>query len=160
MIVYRLCSNEEVKEILDSKSLATVGKTGKDLFAIQQRENVSNHNYFCENRYLHFFADKASIFYLNVGNNCICTYNIPDEILADGLGEGYYHDLVNYQRMVKVLEYAIDVSLLSFDWLERIEYVSDCLNTKDALVDNPITDNIKVLYNKQKIMTRERKLPN
>ena len=43
MIVYRLCNIGEAEEILQKKSMTSVGKCGKDLYNIQQHKNVSNH---------------------------------------------------------------------------------------------------------------------
>ena len=158
MIVYRLCTYDEAKEILATESFNTVGKPGKEFVNIQQQKNISNHIYNYHKNYLHFYADKASIFYLNVDNNCICTYNIPDDILAKRLGEGYYLDLANQRRIVKVPEYAIDVDELQFDYLETVEYAREYVDVDDFFVDSTLKDHVEPIYNKEKGIIRERRV--
>ncbi len=158
MIVYRLCTYGEVQEILQNQNMLSVGKAGKDLISIQQTQNVSSHNYNFQKNYLHFYPEKSYVFYLNVDSNCICTYNIPDELLADRLGEGYYLDLANHRRKVRIPEYSVDVSLLSFDYLEKVEYAREYIDIDDYFADSTLTECVDVLYNKEKGIIRERRV--
>ncbi len=158
MIVYRVCAYSEVKEILENCSLDTVGRSGQELVRVQQSQNVSNHNYNYRKKYLHFYKDKSSIFYKNIDDVCICTYNIPDEILNDRIGEGYYLDLANQRRIVRVPEYAIDIDDLCFDYLEKVEYAREFIDFDDYCADPNLTDIVEIIYNKEKGIKRERRV--
>ena len=158
MLVYRVCSQEEITMILEEKSFENVGKSGKDLIAVQQQKNVNNHEYHFQKNYLHFYKDKMSMFYMKTENTYLCTYNIPDDILAPREKEGYYLDFVNYRRIVRVPEYALETSLLNFDYLDKVEYINEYIDIDDYITNKNLTDSVNVIYLKDKGMVKERRI--
>ena len=158
MIVYRVCSQEEITNVLEEESFANVGTEGKDLIAVQQQRNVNNHEYNFQKKYLHFYKDKISMFYMKTENTYLCTYNIPDDILEPREKEGYYLDLANYRKIVRVPEYAIENSLLDFNYLEKVEYINEYIDIDDYYTDKNLTDSINVVYLKEKGMIKERRI--
>ena len=157
MLVYRVCSYTEIVRLLEEKSFENIGKDGKELIKLQQEKNINSHEYNFRNKYLHFFKDKSSIFYMHLENVFLCTYNIDDELLNSKEKEGYYLDLVNFRSIVSVPEYAIENSLLKFDNLEKVEYIDEFLDIDDYFVDHNLTESTKLIYQRYKSMSRERR---
>ena len=58
MKVFRLCREDEVKQILNSKSFENVGNYCRN-------SERNSHNYNEDVRYLHFFKNKSDLLYLN-----------------------------------------------------------------------------------------------
>lgn len=107
MVVYRVCSKDELFKILDSRDFYNVGR-----YIERNVGTMNNHKYQKGKRYLHFFKEKISILNLDVQNDSyVCTYIIPDKILFEYEGKGYYYniELVTFA----VTEYAIPTDLLN-----------------------------------------------
>ena len=154
MKVYRLCKRDEVDLILDKKQLNGLGKV------CLNDPKLNNHIYDCNKKYMHFFEDKGSLFYLCVTTGTyICTYDIPDDLIGKYKGEGYYLDREFLRVLQSVSEYAIPSDELSFEYLNRIERVKSYVDYEDYLYDGDILE-VETIYdsekkNKQKVSDRK-----
>ena len=115
MQVYRLCKKDELYIIL-KKNFYWIGKKYSD------NDKINNFHYLPEVKYVHFFEKKENILYLNGKKGYyICTYNIPEEILLDHKGVGYYLDFINFRKVEKIDEYALPNYFLNYEYIEKIE---------------------------------------
>lgn len=151
MIVYRLCSKEEVDLILERRELTEIGKT------FSNNKELNNHNYDSNRKYLHFFASKSSLFYLCVTTGTyICTYDIPTDILNKYIGEGYYLDRLYLKNLNKVIEYAVPSDEILFEYLQKIERIKSYVDYEDYLYDWDIRET-EIIYNnkdKEKVLEK------
>lgn len=128
MIVYRLCKEEEIREIISTKSFKKIGKK------CQNNPNVNTHKYIEGHNYLHFFKDYSCIYYLNISKgNYICTYDIPDEILRKNIGIGYYLDRFFMRNLDSVEEYAIESTLINYSFLKQVAKINGYIDFEDYL---------------------------
>lgn len=140
MKVIRLCDEKEIDSIIKNKNFSEVGDFYHD------EEKKSNHKYLPNKKYLHFFKDISGIVYLSpTKGRYICTYFIPDEIAEEKMGYGEYLDYVNFKEINLVPEYAIEVELLDFDFLIKVDKIIQDISYKD-LFFNPyfkgLTENV------------------
>ena len=143
MLVYRICNNNEISKILTNKSLNEIGKK------YHTNKLINTHNYKNNIKYIHFYKDFNSIFYLNTNKNFyICTYNIPDNILDNCIGIGYYLDREFLRNIENVYEYAIDSKLVLFDYLLKIDKITDNIDFDDYIY-NSYLDKLETIYLKQ-----------
>ena len=142
MLVYRVAHYKEVQNILLFKSFRFVGD-------YEREYNKSNTHYYEWNkRYLHFFDNLDNINYLHLNEgNCVCTYDIPEDILDKHRGHGIYMDYINFEHAVFVDEYAVPTSKLKYEYLVDIKQLLDCVDYEDY-IENGIC-NIKLLYKKK-----------
>lgn len=159
MLVYRICQKNEIETILKDKTFINAGK----YYEINNKKNT--HKYLINKKYIHFFKDKDSIFYLNTDAKMyICTYNIPNHLLETHYGIGYYLDRIYYKNLEKVDEYAIENEFISFNYLLKIEkiikyidiedYINNDISSKIEIIylNNQIVNNISIKDNKNKIL--------
>ena len=111
MLVYRICSSDEINNIFSDYKFNNVGNYFKN-------STLSSHNYKEDKKYMHFFHNKDSILYLSTDNKYLCTYNIPDEVLDKYKGFGNYMDYFNFSSLVTIVEYAIENIEIDFEFLE------------------------------------------
>jgi len=148
MIVYRVCSEEEIKKILEEHDFSKIGNKFSTLYI----PKMNNHKYEPNQLYLHFFKDKGSILYLeNLKKNYLCSYDIPNEILDKNSGIGYYWDLLNYSTLCNVPEYAIKSDEIIFDYLKEIDYINKEIDIEDYLEKQELTNFLKLKYKKRTI---------
>lgn len=125
MLVYRLCSREEVEHILNTGDFTTVGSLGVN-------DGSNTHGYLVDTHYMHFYPLESDVLYRNTcKNSVICTYDIPDDILEMSKGFGTYLDYTNFTRRVEVLEYAVRSSVLTIDYLVKAEVLLDDVDYED-----------------------------
>ena len=140
MIVYRICSKNEIEMIFQEQSFCNVGNFFKT------NKNINTHLYQENKKYIHFFKDFDSIFYLNTTSNMfICTYNIPNYLLEEKSGEGFYPDYFNHTSLQKVCEFAIENEYINFNYLLKIDKILDFIDIEDYLYYD-ISDKIKTIY--------------
>ena len=143
MLVYRICNNIEISKLLTNKSLSEIGKTYK----IDKLKNT--HNYKSNIKYIHFFKEFDSVFYLNTNkNHYICTYNIPDYLLDNNLGLGYYLDRTFLRSIDNVHEYVIDSNIVLFDYLIKIDKIISNIDFDDYLYSS-YQNKLETIYIKQ-----------
>lgn len=132
MEVYRICDKNEVDQIINSEDLSNIGSYGSEFIRYNCSRSISNHKYYEDERYLHFFKDKDSILYwFSNKGRYVCTYNIPDEILNGNLSYGKYCSVFSEGRIVDVAEYAIESKLIDKNYLEKVEILNDTIDICD-----------------------------
>ena len=147
MVVYRICKKEELDKIINGIPFSDIGRT------CTNDSKLNNHEYKPNIKYLHFYKDYGSIFYLNVTkDHYICTYDIPDEILAEYVGSGRYLDRVFMKKEEQVGEYAIPSSQIDSSYLQRIDKVIDYIDFEDYLYED-YKDNLETIYKKERLKT-------
>lgn len=152
MLVYRVCKNIEFKKILNENNFNNIG----NYFT---KTNLNTHNYDEKYKYLHFFKDKESIFYLRtLKDRYLCIYDIPEEILSKYIGTGYYWDFINYKDLNDVVEYAIENEAIDISFLKQVAYIKCDIEYEDYLDDNELIDYVDVIYsfmdNKKRILKK------
>ena len=151
MLVYRVCTKNEVDKILTTKDFSQVG-----IYGIYGLNGKNNHNYNFDKLYLHFFQNKENIF-LYLKDRYISTYDIPESILRRHIGIGKYPDYFNHNNLVEVFEYAIESELIHFEYLKKIEKINKVINIVDYLYDKSLNNFVEVIYestNKKYILKR------
>jgi len=144
MIVYRVCKENEINEIIKNKDFSYIGCN-------LNNTNLNNHNYEKNQLYLHFFPDKDDIFYLRtLKNRYICTYDIPEEVLEKYKGNGYYWDFLYFHGISIVSEYSIKNTDISFEYLIKIEYIKDGINIGDYIEDHSLSTHVQPIYRQPK----------
>lgn len=130
MKVFRLCREDEVKQILNSKSFENVGNYCRN-------SERNSHKYNEDVRYLHFFKNKSDLLYLNtLANRFICVYDIPKELLSSYYGHGKYRDYIRFVTLNKVEEFAIPAASIRFDYLNSIIKIIKDIDFED-MYENP-----------------------
>ena len=148
MVVYRICKKEEIEHIFNDKNFKNVGKT------FEINKNTNTHLYTADKKYIHFFKDKDSIFYLDTcADMYICTYCIPDSLLERHYGVGFYLDRTNFRTLEKVSEYAIENELINFNQLLKIERIKEYIDIEDYIYYD-ITSKIQTIYLSNEIINK------
>ena len=151
MIVYRLCNETEYQKIMTTKSFDDVGNI------CNNNSKFNNHKYLPNQKYLHFFKEYDSLFYLYLKSGTyICTYDIPDELLDKYMGIGKYLDRVFMRKLENVNEYAIPNNEILFNYLIKIEKVSISIEFEDYINEN-VTEQFEIVYDlNQKILSKKK----
>lgn len=130
MLVYRLCKEDEISTILETKNISVVGKY------CSNTHRLNNHVYNNNKKYLHFFLEEYEITNLNpYKGNYICTYDIPEYLIEKYLGIGYYRSIFDLETLKKINECAIPSELITFSYLLKIERITKYLEFEDYLDD-------------------------
>lgn len=140
MILYRVCDKSEIDKIICNRNFFGIGNTFKN--------NLSkcSFNYKENTLYMHFFDNIENILYLNTNEGrCICTYNIPDEIIEEYFCYGKYLDVISFLSYINVRQYAVPNSLMSFDYLLSIELLTSSIDIDD-LINEEYNEYTKKLY--------------
>jgi hypothetical protein len=131
MIVYRICEEKEIQNIICNRSLDEVGSVFKN------NARFNNHKYAPDTKYLHFFKEYDGVFYVGVNRGrYICSYDIPDVILDKFSGIGYYLDRTFLRKRESVSEYAIPCELLSINYLKKVEKVTSYIDFEEYVYDD------------------------
>ena len=150
MVVYRLCNELEFQKILNTMSFNDIGSL------CSYNSKLNNHKYQANQKYLHFFKDYNSLFYLCLKpGSYICAYDIPDNLLEKYVGIGQYLDIIFMRKLENAIEYAIPNDEILFDYLKRIDKVSKYIDYEDYL-DGDYKSSLETLYDKQsKILSKK-----
>lgn len=141
MIVYRVCKKIEIDKIFEDNNFQNVGSN-------YCGTTINDHKYDKDSKFLHFFPNKDSILFLKtLKDRYFCVYDIPDEILNENMGTGYYLDFINYRDMKEVVEYAISTDIITIDNLKQIYYIKNEIDYED-LLDNDIDSFIDIICDK------------
>ena len=145
MLVYRLCKNAEITNILNFKNFSQVGNY------FSKNEKLNTNSYKENIKYLHFFKIKSDLLYLAINaNNYICTYDIPCYILELNKGTGFYLDFYNFKDVKTVDEFAIPIDQLHFSNLLKVEKILNYIDIDDWL-DN-FNNSVDVIYSNNNIL--------
>lgn len=142
MLVYRICKKEEIEKLFKNHNIVDIG----NCFSLTE---VNNHQYEPNQKYLHFFKEKDSILHFLLKDKYFCIYNIPENILKQYEGVGYYLDYFKFAIKIEVDEYAIISNKLNFDYLEKIYYIKEEIDLDDYLDDFELTNFLDCIYEKE-----------
>ena len=151
MQVFRVCDKEEIDKIFNGVDFKNIGAPGSLYQKDPGEVNLNTHNYVQNERYMHFFPKFGSLFYVKLEKGrYICTYDIPSEILNEGLGSGEYLDLItnSFSRIVE--EYCIKSKYLNFEYLEQVQLITRNMDYMSFLCDEPLDDFYESIYLKKK----------
>ena len=133
MLVYRYCSKREINKIFEHHYFDKIGcQRDIDL-------HVNTHQYKKDVYYMHFYLAEDSLFYSYLSKDyCICTYEIPDDLVNKYLGAGYYPNregkkIGNDYLLESVLECAIPSQFIYFDYLKKIDVLNESPLYEDYL---------------------------
>lgn len=145
MLVYRLCKEEEITNILDFKNFSKVGKI------FPKNEKLNTNSYDKNIKYLHFFKYKRDLLYLDLkANSYICTYDVPSYILEINKGIGFYLDFYNLNNLVNVDEYAVPIDQLHFSNLCKVEKIINYMDIDEWFGE--YNKNVDVIYSNNNIL--------
>lgn len=151
MEVYRLCNKKEVDKIMESKCFDNVGALGKVYIKKGDEVDLNTHHYAADRYYMHFFPSFDSLFYLSIEKNmCICYYDIPDKILDKSVGYGEYKDYFSLSIPRKVLEYAVDIADLKYDYLMKVDFVKEDIPLEEYFLDESLSNFLETIYHTDK----------
>ena len=149
-MVYRLCNPVEIQEILNSKCFQNVGKVCRN------NPKYNNHQYQENQKYLHFFQNYDSLFYLYVKKGTyICEYDIPEEILEKYKGTGIYLDRIFMEKLESVTEYAIPSEKIEWDYSQKVDRVMLDYDIEDYLDGKEVKMDTRRIWNETTILENE-----
>lgn len=137
MLVYRVCTYDECKEILSNKSF---DNAGYEYFSDPKQNTF---NYELGTKYLHFYKELSDAYTFSSNNRCVlCLYNIDNEVLNNYAGTGYY----GYKNKE---EYAIPIREMKFEYLVYaylIEDINDLDDIKGSILYKKTNDDCEVKH--------------
>ena len=148
MLVYRVCTQNEVNRILQNEPFSTIGCLGEDFIKYQQTRAINNHKYKSDKLYLPFFDDIWSITYWKATKgNYVCTYDIPDDILVNCFGTGKYLNSGSESEIANsVSEYAVESDKIKKQYLIRVELIKANIDLTDDDYIETLEDYLEVIY--------------
>ena len=151
MLVYRVCSQNEINKIFQNDDFSKIGCLGEDFIKYQKMRDINNHKYNPEKLYLHFFDDIWSVSYWKaIKGNYICTYDVPDDILNNCFGVGKYLNPISESNdNVCVSEYAVESNKIKKEYLVRVEEIIDDIEFTDDNEVEILDDYLKVIYERE-----------
>lgn len=151
MLVYRVCSQDEINKIFQNDDFSAIGCLGENFIKYQKIRDINNHKYDPKKLYLHFFEDVWSIIYWKANkNNFICTYDIPDDILVDCFGIGkYLNPNSESDNQSCITEYAIESNKIKKDYLTRVELITDDMDFTDDDYPEVLDDYLIIIYERE-----------
>ncbi len=148
MLVYRVCNESEINRIRQNDDFSMIGCLGKEFIKYQEIRNINNHKYDPNKLYLHFFEDVWSILYWRaIKGNYVCTYDIPDDILTNCHGNGYYlspNSESDYKNPVS--EYSVESNKIKKEFLVRVELITDDMDFTDDDYPEVLDDYLKIVF--------------
>lgn len=141
MEVFRLCDTDEMEYILKNRSFVNVGQE------LQIDSSKNTHKYVKGRKYMHFFDNEMSLLYLSLlKGKYICVYNIPDELLSESKGKGFYRDFISYSNLCELTEYAIYSDKIKFEYLSRIYRINEEIDFDYFPETDEIYDCLSTIY--------------
>lgn len=132
MIVYRVCTQEELDRILSGVDYCEIGNK----FSVNSTISLNTHDYDIDYNYLHFFDELGNIIFLGaLKNNYVCYYDIPDDLLEKSKGLGFYQDPEFFFIDAKVPEYAIQSRFIKRNYLIGVDLIKEEMDLGDYLDD-------------------------
>ncbi len=149
MVVYRLCSKDEIDKIFANSSFLNVGVLGKEFHKENDEVDLNSHNYVENELYMHFFPKFIDLFYLGLEEGMyICFYDVPFDILKENVGYGEYVDFFTYKIPRKIEEFAIESKKIDFDYLLRVDKINSNINIEDYFADETLNGFCETIYKK------------
>jgi len=140
MKAYRLCREDEVRQILRDNSFENIG-------GYYSNYGCNIHTYLPDKKYLHFFMKKSDLLYLrSMKGRYICEYEIPKRICDKHNGIGKYWDYVDFSELVEVKELAIPTDFIKIDYLRSINKIIKDIDYEDMIEDPDLTEFTQKIY--------------
>ena len=140
MKAYRLCREDEVRQILRDNSFKNIG-------GYYSNYGCNIHLYQSDKKYLHFFMKKSDLLYLrSMKGRYICEYEIPKRICDKHNGIGKYWDYVDFCELVEVKELAIPTDFIKIDYLRSINKIIKDIDYEDMIEDPDLTEFTQKIY--------------
>lgn len=134
MLVYRVCSKEEVDFILANGDMSLVGN-------IKQSFNKNTFHYAEHEKYMHFFPIEGNVFLVGqFPKDYICVYDIPENLLIRGFG--YYRYVA---RKFILEEFAVQSKYMKAEYLKRVKMPLGWLNEGFIMSEIP-EDLTEIIY--------------
>jgi hypothetical protein len=142
MVVYRVCKKDEFDCIINGITFNKLG-TYYDF----DTSKLNTHNYVENENYLHFFKDVGSVVFLGeLKDNYLCYYDIPDDVLEQYKGTGFYNQPGLIYRKFNLDEYAIPSKLLKSEYIIGIDRIKIEIEWEDYIDDPSMQDYVEVEY--------------
>ncbi len=139
MLVYRVCSKEEVDFLLNGGDISLVGGTS-------EKYEKNNHHYEENERYMHFFQKEGNVALVGqFPKDYICVYDIPDDVLLGGIGIGNY---IYFPNRLELTEYAIRSRDMLFEYLKQVKFARDWLHVS-LFMDHIPEYLTEIIYNNE-----------
>lgn len=149
MKVYRLCRKEEVEKVLKDRKFNNI--IHRSLSDAKQ----NTHEYIENQEYMHFFEQEISLLYLNsTKGKVICVYDIPEDILEESKGKGFYLDFINFENIQEVTEYAIESDKVRFEYLEQMYIINEDMDFDYMPGTDELYDRMTMIYDSKMLKTK------
>ena len=140
MLVYRMCSDMEIKCYLE----------GRRYCSMLKKFGVNTFKYSDDTEYIHFYLFPESclrnVYYVPIGTGYIIC-DIPKELLDKYFGYGYYPDIID-GKYVPLPEFAIPTDLFSLNYIKSI---NDVDSFKESLNQSKYDDYLGEVVDKYAI---------
>ncbi|MDE5539154.1 MAG: hypothetical protein K2J20_01560, partial [Bacilli bacterium] len=150
--IYRACSREEVDYLLDNGDIKEMGSFCCYLGCNSHKAEIG-----C--KYLYFFLSKKAILYMCPEEGmCVCTYDIPEDVLAKYEGVGYYSDYIRGTLIISVKEFAVKSEEMKFEYLKKAELLLKDIDYRDFDDDGGIkNDLVSTIYEAKPLLKKRKK---
>lgn len=131
MIVYRVCTQEEYESLVNGIAVSELGA-----YFDFDTSLLNDHKYNNDEKYLHFFGEMGNIVFLGtLKDHYLCYYDIPNDLLDNNKGIGYYNEPGVIVKRFNIEEYAIPSNLIKFEYLVGIAKIEQEIELDDYLDD-------------------------
>ena len=145
MKVFRLCREDEVRQIMNTNSFENVG-------SYYSNNGCNIHTYLPDKKYLHFFTKKSDLLYLrSMKGRYICEYEIPQWLCDTHTGIGKYWDYVDFCELIEVKELAIPTDCIKMNYLKSINKIVKDIDYEDIIENPNLTEFTQEIYAKEVI---------
>ena len=142
MIVYRVCKKDEFECLVNG-----IAFDGLGTYFDFDTSKLNSHEYVEHRNYLHFFKDIASVTFLGeLKDNYLCYYDIPEDILEQYRGIGYYNEPGLIYRKFDLIEYAIPSELIKYEYLIGIDKIKIEIEMDDYFDDPSLHEYVEMVY--------------
>ena len=142
MLVYRICKQEEFESIIDDVAFSNLGSR----FDFDTSK-LNTHKYDATETYLHFFKELDNVIYLGeLKDHYLCYYDIPEDLLEQYKGIGFYRELNLFMRNCDLVEYAIPSKLLNREYIVGIDRIKTEIDLDDYIEDPSLHDYVEMVY--------------
>lgn len=149
MKVYRLCRKDEAEKVLKDRKFNNI------IHRSLSDSKQNTHKYIDNQEYMHFFEQEISLLYLNVAKGkVICVYDIPQDILQESKGKGFYLDFINFENIQKVTEYAIQSDKVRFEYLEQMYIINEDIDFDYMTETDELYDRMTMIYDSKVLKTK------
>ena len=142
MLVYRVCKEDEFESIVNGIAFDGLGS-----YYDFDTSKLNNHNYIDNEYYFHFFKEISSVVFLGeLKNNYLCYYEIPEDVLEQYKGVGFYNEPGLIYRKFDLVEYAVPSKLIKLEYIVGIDKIKTEIELDDYYEDPSLHDYVEMVY--------------